>query len=83
MNSKPSFVQPENFIPSESIFSKEPQCTHCTHYEPEHMEGTGPCTRTLGHIIDPDIKKAESLGGPVIHPSVKCDCQKFVPKDEK
>jgi len=77
-------MEPENFIPSPSIFSKEPQCQNCTHYEPEHMEGTGPCTRTLGHIEDPDLKKVEmGSGGMIIHPSIKCDCPKYVPKEVK
>lgn len=60
----------DNFIPADSIYSKEKSCNTCTHYITEH--DLGPCSRTIGHIIPPEDMKIN-----MIHQSVKCSCMKF------
>lgn len=62
---------PKNFVPVDIPYSKEPACSICTHYISEHY--LGPCSRTIGNIVDPDIQDIPSM----IHPSIKCNCKGF------
>lgn len=74
---------PEGAIPTESYWANEPQCQKCFHYLSEHMEETGPCTRTIAYLPDPELEKVSKGSGiDVIHPRIKCDCRKFIPKEK-
>lgn len=64
-------AMPENFIAAAEFYYDEKQCESCTHYSSEHIED-GPCSRTLGHIVNPDEVDIQ-----MIHPSIKCNCKKF------
>lgn len=76
---------PDNaIIVDDEIIPGEPKCEYCTHYESLHMEGTGPCSRTIAIIPDPELEKAgKGSKINVIHPRIKCDCAKFQTKDDE